>query len=81
MNYAIVEEGIVVNVISLHPMNAQDFPNAVCADDCPVLVGDSCVDGVFYRDGAEVKTNAQAAAEEKADMKAALAELGVIIDG
>lgn len=84
MNYALIENGIVENIIWLYPSNASDFPNAVALDDIPACIGDSYVNGVFYRDGEKVLTVAEqmaAKAEaEKEDMKAALALLGVNAD-
>ena len=80
MNYALVENGVVTNLISLHPMNADEFPDAVPTGDCPVVIGDTCTDGQFYRNGEQVKSHAELMAEEMADMQAALAELGVTVD-
>lgn len=80
MNYALIVDGRVVNVIVLHPMNADEFPNAVPVDGYAVQIGDECIDGIFYRDGAEIKSTVQLISEEKADMQAALFELGVTVD-
>ena len=55
-NYALVENGIVTNIIWLCPINAGDFPNAVCVSDRPVAIGDLYADGVFTRDGEPVPT-------------------------
>lgn len=71
MNYAVVENGLVTNLIWLNPSNADEFPNAVHLGDRPVGIGDSYVDGHFYRDGAEVLTTA----EELALAEAALLEI------
>lgn len=81
MNYALIENENVVNIIYLHPMNASDFPNAVPMNDYPVAIGDTYVEGVFYRNGEPLKTVAEQAMEEASDMQAALTELGVKIDG
>ena len=51
MNYAMVEDGVVTNIICLSPSNAKDFPNAVQTNGLPVRVGDIYADGAFYRDG------------------------------
>ena len=56
VNYALVENGVVSNVIWLCPSNADDFPNAVCVADRPVTAGDLYADGVFTRDGVAVLT-------------------------
>lgn len=80
MKYAMIENGVVTNMIVLHPMNESDFPNAVCADGYSVAVGDAYTDGVFYRDGEAIRLDTEIAAEEKADMVAALNNLGVYAD-
>lgn len=77
MNYALIKDGIVKNVIDLHPMNANDFPGAIPADGVAASIGDTYTDGVFYRDGVEVKPYAVAKSEEMDDMHTALVELGV----
>lgn len=73
MSYAWIENGVVTNVIVLNDRNAGDFPKAVKLGNRPVAVGDSYVDGKFYRGGAEVLTPD----EENAALKAALEALGV----
>lgn len=77
MNYALIENGTVTNVIWLYSGNASDFPDAVPMGDIPAGIGDSYVEGAFYRDGERVLTAAEHAKAEKEDMKAALALLGV----
>lgn len=54
MDYALIENGTVVNIIYLHPMNANDFSNAVATNGLPVQIGDTYTDGKYYRDGEEV---------------------------
>ena len=70
MNYAIIKDGIVTNIIWLHPTT--EFPNAVPYDDLPVQIGDTYQDGKFYHDGEEVKSMLQ-------DIYDALNILGVTI--
>ena len=41
MNYALVEDGVVTNVIWLYPANASDFPSAVPMGDVPTAIGDT----------------------------------------
>ena len=54
MVYALIENGIVANIIWLYSGNAADFPCAVPLGDIPAAVGDT-YDGVhFYRDGVRV---------------------------
>lgn len=81
MNYALIENGIVTNVIWLYPGNAAEFPNAVALEDIPAGIGDTYEDGAFYRDGVKILTAAERRQAEMGDMKAALAELGVTVDG
>lgn len=80
MNYALIENGVVTNVIWLYPGNAKEFPNAVPIGDVPAGIGDTYEDGIFYRDGERVLTVAEQAEKEAADMKEALALLGVTMD-
>ena len=54
MNYALIKNGVVTNVIWLHPANAAEFLNAVPMHDVPAAVGDNYVDGFFYRDGERI---------------------------
>ena len=76
MRYAIIENGVVGNVIVLRPANAGEFPSAVALGDRPVGIGDTYSDGRFRRDGEEVLT----AQEEIEQYKAALQTLGVVTD-
>lgn len=81
MNFALVEKGVVVNIIWLSPSNASDFPNAVEYGERPIQIGDEYIDGDFYHDGEKVLTEAEAQLAtlkaQNADMAAALAVLGV----
>lgn len=54
MTYALIDNGVVKNIISLNPENAHEFPNAVNIDDCPAQIGDTYEDGRFYREGIDV---------------------------
>lgn len=54
MNYALIEDGIVANIIYLHPINADEFKNAVSIGDLPIQIGDTYADGKFYRDGKKI---------------------------
>lgn len=80
MNYALLQNNIVTNIIYLHPMNAEDFPNAVPIGDYPVAVGDVYAEGQFFRDGKLIRTFAEFVQDEKNDMRAALEMLGVTPD-
>ena len=75
--YALVEDGIVTNIISLDSRNASDFPNAIKTANRPVAIGDTYTDGKFYRDGNEVLTALEIVQLESETYKTALQTLGV----
>ena len=77
MRYALIDNGIVSNVIALNDRNASDFPTSVKLGELPVGIGDTYADGKFYRDGVEVLTPMEQAQAEMTEYKAALNELGV----
>ena len=77
MRYALIDNGIVSNVIVLNDRNASDFPTAVKLGDRPVCICDTYADGKFYREGVEVLTPMEQAQAEIDAYKAALNELGV----
>lgn len=77
MRYALIENGVVTNIIALNDLNASDFPTAVKMGDRPVAIGDTYTDEKFYRDGVEVLTSMGQAHAEITEYKAALHELGV----
>ena len=77
MRYALIDNGIVTNIISLNDRNASDFHDAVKLGDRPVGIGDTYADGKFYRDGVEVLTPMEQAQAEMTEYKAALQTLGV----
>lgn len=54
MDYALIDNGLVANIIYLHPMNADEFPNAVSTNGLPIKIGDTYAEGKFYRDGKEI---------------------------
>ena len=54
MNYALIENNKVVNIIWLYEGNEKDFPNVVRLKDKPVVVGDNYIDGKFYRNDEEI---------------------------
>lgn len=61
MNYALIEKGVVINIIWLSPSNAADFPNAVSYGSRPVQIGDTYIDEKFYHDGKEILTQIEQA--------------------
>lgn len=77
MNYALVENGIVTNIIWLNERNAGEWPGAVRLGERMVEVGDTYDGEKFWRDGTEVLTAAEAAQMEAAAYAAALMTLGV----
>lgn len=60
--FALIENGVVVNTISMYAKNLTDFPNAVLAADRPISIGDRCENGVFLRDGVPILTYEEIAA-------------------
>lgn len=63
MNYAKIKDGVVVNVLSIRRSQAHEFPDCVPMNDIPAGIGDTYADGIFYRDGVEIKSTAQQLAE------------------
>ena len=72
MNYAKIKDGVVVNVLSIRRTQAHEFPDCVPLNDIPAGIGDTYADGIFYRDGIEIKS----AAQELAEAQEILAILG-----
>lgn len=68
-NYAIIENGVVTNVIWLCSSNAADFPSAVSVQDRLVSVGDTFENGVFYREGVLVPTEEERIALLEAELE------------
>lgn len=62
-NYAIVEDGVVTNIIWGMVYNMDEFPNAVQIDDLAVEIGDEYADGAFFHDCERVRSNAEIMAE------------------
>lgn len=77
MNYALIENGIVTNIIWLYETNAEEFPNAVRLGERQVEIGDTYEDGKFFREGTEVLTAEEAAVQAAALYAEALETLGV----
>lgn len=80
MDYALIENGVVTNLIWLLPENADDFPGAVHYENVPVEIGDNYDGEYFYRNGERVVSVAEIAAQEMEDMRNALNLLGVNVD-
>ena len=77
MRYAVIEDGVVVNVIILYPGGAKSFPTAVPCGDVPVAIGDTYDGHDFYREGVRVLSPVEQARKDAEDMQAALELLGV----
>lgn len=77
MRYAVIEDGVVVNVIILYPGGAKSFPDAVPCGDVPVAIDDTWDGEHFYRGGERVLTAIEQAQKDAEDMQAALELLGV----
>ena len=71
MNYALIKDGIVTNIIWLSPSNANEFPSAVSTNGLPIRVGDTYTDGVFYRNGEKVLSALEIAVAEAQAAQAA----------
>ena len=69
MRYAVIEDGVVTNIIVLYPSNAKDFPGAVPCGDVPVGIGDTWDGQDFYRDGEKVVSPLTAARQEVQTMQ------------
>ena len=52
--YALVENGVVTNVMVLYPPNAAEFEGVVPCGDLPVAVGDTYDGSDFYRGGEKL---------------------------
>ncbi|MBP3649106.1 MAG: hypothetical protein J6K73_04930 [Clostridia bacterium] len=74
MNYALIDNNVVVNVIWLDPSNAYEFPEAVPLNDVPAGIGDTYDGEHFYRAGERVLTPAEAAYQELAEAQTAYRE-------
>nr|DAQ30252.1 MAG TPA: hypothetical protein [Caudoviricetes sp.] len=75
--YAIVENGVVTNVMVLYPPSAAEFEGAVPCGEIPVAIGDTYDGEHFYRAGERVLTALEQAQKDAEDMAAALELLGV----
>lgn len=73
-NYAMIENGVVANVISLNDENAGDFPTAVPLGDRPAGIGDAYANGVFTRNGEVVRTPLERAQATIAELDAAVVD-------
>lgn len=71
MTYAKVKDNIVINMISLRQAQAHEFPDCVPVYEIPVELGDTYIDGIFYRNGDLVKSAEMRVAELEAELATA----------
>lgn len=79
MNYALINNNIVENIIWLYPENISEFPNAIYIGDRSVSIGDTYIDGKFYRDGVEILTPLEDAERKIAIYEEALTTIGIVL--
>jgi len=79
-NMARIKNGIVVNIEWCSDKQTQT-ETLIDIEGRPVSIGDVFDGFNFYRDGVKVLTPLEEAQLEIADMEAALAELGVTVNG
>lgn len=75
--YALMENGVVTNVMVLYPPNAAEFDGAVPCGEIPAAIGDTYDGEHFYRGGERVLTAIEQAQKDAEDMAEALKLLGV----
>ena len=66
MNYALVENGVVANIIWLYEGNAHEFAGAMPMGDRAVQIGDTYENGAFYHEGARVMSRLEQTEAEHA---------------
>lgn len=64
LSYARIENGVVVNIISVDSITAQAHDELICIEDYPVGIGDTYIDGVFYRNDIKVPSYADIAIDK-----------------
>lgn len=71
---AVVNDGVVSNIIWC-ANNTPQSDTWVNCDDRPVAIGDTYIDGKFYRGDVEVLTPLEEAQKQNAEYEAALSEI------
>ena len=74
MTYALVENGVVINMIWIYPGNKDEFPGAVAIGDIPVVIGDTYDGQYFMRNGKRVLTYLEVAQNTIEELDEALLE-------
>ncbi len=77
MNYAVIENRTVTNIIWLYPTAATEN-HILVPTGLSVAIGDTYENGRFYRNGAEIKTHEQL---QYAEALTAIDELLLVIGG
>lgn len=80
MNYALINDGIIINIIYLSPSNASDFPNAVPMKDYPVGIGDTYDGQYFYRNGERILSPLEEANLKIEELEAYYSAIGGVIE-
>lgn len=75
MNFALIENGIVVNLLWLYPGGEELFPGAVPVGSVPVMIGDEWDGSCFRRDGERVLSPMETMAQTVAELDAALLDM------
>ena len=79
MRYAVIENGVVINILWLYPGNAKEFPSAISleepSDARPVTLGDTFTSGQFTRNGETVLTRQERAQATIAELDEAVVDL------
>lgn len=75
MRYAKINDGVVVNILSLRKSQAHEFPDCVPLNDIPAGISDTYSDGLFYRNGIEIKSIAKQLSEAISDTETTFAIL------
>ena len=75
MRYALIEDGVVTNIIWLDPSNADDFPDAIPIGEVSAGIGDTYADGAFWSDGVRLLTPLETAEATIAALDAAVLDL------
>ena len=71
---AVVDDGVVSNIIWCSD-SEPETDTIINPVDRPVAIGDTYIDGKFYRSGVEVLTPLEEAQKQIAEYEAALAEI------
>ena len=71
---AVVNDGVVSNIIWCADNTPQSDTWVNC-DDRPVAIGDTYIDGKFYRGGVEVLTPLEEAQKQNVEYESALSEI------